>query len=438
MGQFEKDAAEEIWPPNPAFFWKQVRANAALKSAFRTMPQHIDKIEVLCDHIDVGEWGEVKHDVDGVRAADMLYFAYAAGRISSLEFSTALNILNVREQYGLEVSPKYFDKTLPGGPISLPAHEAKWEFVDLLEGEGDHRTWTPDGLAYVARVADNLIEDNFWVKNTGREELKRKLMDGIERLPDNLQCGMMITGFSPVDPTPPRSKATAVQQHEREERPEVASFADHLDESQFPFNVSRGANAPAQTSKEDVLYVPSSGLMVVAFSTFAASTVWPAPCLGRVSSRQLAELHVRGFHPVITRDDRIKSNHTNPHDIPTGALDAALHDEFFHCLTLSRYTEAQRHACGKTLFDMVAAEIKKADEVVKAYGEVVLNDLADMAHEYCTGQGPAGLLNLSLRVADYHFSQKPKNEGDAGNGKRRAFTEFANKLRTRLLEDGPN
>jgi len=344
--------------------------------------------------------------------------------------------------------------------ITLPARPENWRFFDIFSEDGNELS--PDGRAYLKTVANNLIREKHLPREVEPDELVQELAHCLRGVPPNLRMGMQVEssvrgtpevkrfvpaapGQDPADVAETNRRILqfnleAAAQRKRDWAEDPGLFwADQLNPSQAPFNASPDPVVAPELMRNTHLYIPSSAVMASALQIFNAQAL-PAFCLGRLSTRQLAELHVRGFHPVIMRDERIGSNYSNPHGYAAGALHASMHDEFFHCMALSRYTVEQRKVCGETLFNLVDAEVDDNNPVEKAFGDDVLAALADMANRDPVGRGPAYFLASAMQAAMAPHRKAIRDgsiEPSTAWNNVKSCVEFQQRLWTQLGEQHP-
>jgi hypothetical protein len=322
---------------------------------------------------------------------DILFYAYAAGRISRAEFGTAHMVLNVKEQCDLEIRPGYQDNVLgktKGEKFQLPAKKTRFMLADIRDP--DTFEITPYGQKYLDTVASNLLASSYapsLPQGTTQEDLSDKLAYLSGDLPSNMNMLVVIQETPPPcvpEMTPDRIKQEAEDPH--------LFFDRQTSAIQMPFNASPIAVQADGKIGNDRIYVPTSGMLSASLELLSASVVKPVYILGRISSRQLAKVHREGFHPVIIRDTRVQSNYLAPHGHMAGALDAAMHDECFHCVAASTYTPAQREACSHELVEAIDDAMKRADAFALQSAERVIAALTDLAVTSPINMGPESFL----------------------------------------------
>jgi len=170
LEELEDARYKEIKRDDPIYYLRLIRKNVDIPEALRSLakPEMMPIIEALCREIDAGNWNAINHhymrqtypdnaELHDIRVKDMLFYAFAANRISLAEFGTAHMVLNVKEQYGLEITPEYGDKGLLGKGVKseIPARLEKFEMHPMFHEDGK---LTDSGITYLNDVVANVEE----------------------------------------------------------------------------------------------------------------------------------------------------------------------------------------------------------------------------------------------------------------------------------------
>ncbi|HEY4542531.1 MAG TPA: hypothetical protein VIG66_09200 [Noviherbaspirillum sp.] len=389
---------KKITPDQAEYFLRPVRLNSKIKSDLKKLERHTETIEAMCVEIDRGNWKAISHlsmsrahppksELHDVRIKDMLFYAYAAGRISRAEFNTAHMVLNVKEQFEGEILPQYEGK-VGGKRVKgiLPMQNQETEIVRMFEKNGG---LTGEGEEYLAEVADNLErQHNRYGTPRGfeKETCMEKLEAAVRQLPENLQMFYYIQNDG--------------NRHD-------SFFQELFKQEQMPYSA-----APSPSGQGDeihkYLYSPSSGMLYEMMKQFSLHPVEPALCLGTIGGGELASLHMQGFHPSSVADDRVKSNHIAPHGVPTGRLFAAMHDEHFHCMLMSYHSPIQRKICCVVLPNAVHRATDVSAPFEKAFAEKLVEQLADMPSLRPHHLEPQDFLEQAMRRAVFALLDSPE------------------------------
>jgi hypothetical protein len=370
LSKLDDNNFKKIRPDQAEYYLRPVRLNSKIRRDLEKLEKHNEVIEAMCHEIDKGNWEAISHlsmarthppgtELHETRIKDMLYYAYAAGRISRAEFNTAQMVLNVKEQFEGEIQPDYIGK-MGGKRVKgkLPMQEQETEIFKIFDKQNGNEL-SAEGEEYLYQVADNLERQH---KRYGtpvhfdKDTCVEKMENAIRQMPENLQMFYYIQNDG--------------NRHD-------PFFQELFKQEQMPYS---GAPSPSSDGDEEhqYLYSPSSGMLHEMMKQFSPYPVEPVLCLGTVGGDELANLHMQGFHPSSILDDRVTSNHIAPHGIPTGRLFASMHDEHFHCMIMSYHSPLQRKICCVTLPKAVLAAADPGASFEKLFSEKITEQLADM------------------------------------------------------------
>lgn len=443
LSQCDDQRYKTIRPENPAYYLRMVRRNAVIKTALRNLanPVCLEKIESLCKDIDKGEWSAVCHDymerchpddhnLHDVRIKDMLLYAYAANRISRAEFYTALTRLDIEEQFEREKPPEYQfvdSNEFPNFSINTLAQQADVMEVKLFESiNAGAKELSDGGYDYLSLASDNLTrlneEKDCMPSGFDASDWFDRAKTACATIPENLQVFFQIAFTSQL---PGSGDSPQRSNHNKYWEEQVSPL-------QMPF-----ASMPLERSEHDlpgtftrIICVPSPAVMQEFLELLKPNaSVHPVHCLGTVGAETLADLHLRGFHPVLTRDDRVKTNLLAPHHVPAGALYAAMHDAHFHCMAATFYTKQQRQFLCSTVPFVVRNRIDDSSEFEKQVAHHMVAHFADLPR--LAGKG----VTLDEHVRDsFEFIANELAAGRVISGRSADSADHVNEARQNLRE----
>jgi len=420
LKELKDDRYNDIKRDEPIYYLRLIRKNVDIPEDLRKLakPEMMPMIEALCREIDAGNWSAISHhymrqtyphnpELHDIRVKDMLFYAFAANRISLAEFGTAHMVLNIKEQYGLEIGPEYGDKALLGKGVKspIPAQLEEFEMHPLFDE--DSKLTTP-GIAYLNDVVANVEELYEEFREQGvpvefdREVWFDNLKKYFQETLQNLQMFFKINNSLSIE-------------HLRHKTGNSEGFwQSMICAKKMPLFAAPDRELRKEIGMDINKHIYSPSLAVVfAFLTQLRSEeiVKPVLCVGNIGGRELGVLHKARLHIVAILDDRAKSNHISPHGHKAGALYIFIHD-VSHCMFLLLHTQMQRNICCETFPNAIDKSVAPKDKFEAYLADRMIEAITDLPSLVPQVMNPEHFLEIGFKGAAIQLQDDlfPKEE----------------------------
>ena len=430
LRKLHDDHYKKIEPDDPAYYLRLIRKNRPIREALGVLaqPKMQPIIKAFYKEIESGNWNAVSHnymketypnnpELHDIRVKDMLFYAFAAAnhirpgdRKLLAEFGTAHMVLNVREQFGLEIRPEYEDSSIAKGfKTQVPARLEKFEMHKLFNEDGK---LTDPGIAYLNNMVANIEKLHEEFKERGipvefdRAAWFNNLEKAFKEIPPNLQIFFDIPNSKPIEELKDIRHDPDAYWQSRICAKEMPLFAAPDPEL--------GKKAGMDINKH--IYSPSVAIIFAFLEQLREQIqpgefVHPVFCLGLAGGRESASLHKRRFHTVAIMDDRTKSNqidgHRHIYDVggryEMGALYNFMH-EISHSMYVTLHSQRQIDLCCETFpkaIDKSVATNKDntKDKFEEYLAKRMIEELTDFPSLVPQAMNPEHFLQIGFRGA---------------------------------------
>ncbi|MFN7835531.1 MAG: IQ calmodulin-binding motif-containing protein [Burkholderiaceae bacterium] len=343
------EALNSIGPDHPLFYIKAVRKNSKIQQGITQFDKdpNLKKLSrELTESIKQGNWNEPLLSSTAVRdrfpekspkveVKDALFYAYLTGSLNRSEFNTAIRLLNLKEQFASDRSGPYIDKN--NNPQLLPMSEGTVvASAIVMDGK-----LTEKGKIFVETLVKKIIHTK---GSSNVADGRKTVSEQIAEEDSDSEEDSLYEKYS-VD-----EEKLVFERIEKKFLSAPANQQVIFSVKNFDFYnfweaaLNKNLNYTETDSRE--ILVASYGLDYELSTLHAPfleensvlqklTAVQPILVTGSVNSSREQKMHLGrdapfATHPVISLDDRTKSNILSPHGVPAGAFIGELHDSGFH------------------------------------------------------------------------------------------------------------